>query len=167
MLHTHTHKIINEILAIPPSSQVASLIGVLFVFGTCLSVFSHFWQYPEWVGPLVMLALILILFILPLPLLKYKSRIWLGKEMVCAYCINVVISVTVLAFSLFLELSVCPWHEISLLSQLPHLYSHTHPHTFTYPPPTHTHTRSHSSPHAGSYISRSFLPCYLSRFLDR
>ena len=73
--------------SLPPSLtsslQVASLIGVLFVIGTCLSVFSHFWQYPEWVGPLVMLALIFILFVLPLPLLKHKSRLWLGKEIVC------------------------------------------------------------------------------------
>ena len=61
------------------------MIGVMFVIGTTLSVFSHFVHYPEWVGPLVMVGLILIFFLLPLPVLKHKSRLWLIKEMVCMF----------------------------------------------------------------------------------
>lgn len=70
-------------------SQVASMIGVLFVLGTCISTFAFFLHYPEWVGPLVMFGLILVLFVLPLPILKYKSRIWLGKELVCMDLYNI------------------------------------------------------------------------------
>ena len=61
------------------------MLGVLLVLGVVLSTFAFFLHYPEWVGPLVMLGLILILFLLPLPLLKHKSRIWLGKEIVRLY----------------------------------------------------------------------------------
>ena len=71
-----------------PPLQIASLIGVVFMIGACLSILSHFWHYAEWVGPLGMLFLIVVLFALPLPLLKHKSRIWLSKEMVCTTTVN-------------------------------------------------------------------------------
>ena len=48
------------------------------MLGLYLSVFAYWLDYPEWVGPLVMLAMLTILFVFPIPI-YHKSRIWLSK----------------------------------------------------------------------------------------
>lgn len=62
--------------------EVASLLGVFLFIGLFLFVFSYWLGIPGWVGPLVMFGLLFLAFVLPLPLLYSRSRIWLGKELV-------------------------------------------------------------------------------------
>ena len=59
--------------------QIASLVGVFFMVGVYLTVFSYWLSYPEWVGPLVMLCMMSLLFAIPVPFFYYRSRIWLTK----------------------------------------------------------------------------------------
>ena len=57
-------------------------MGVICFIGLYLYVFSYWLGIPGWVGPLVVFGLIAAIFIVPLPILYMRSRIWLGKEMV-------------------------------------------------------------------------------------
>lgn len=54
------------------------------IFTICLNfyLFSDIMGVPEFIAPLVCWVLTLVLFFLPLPILYYRSRIWLMKEMV-------------------------------------------------------------------------------------
>jgi len=65
-----------------PSPQVSSLLGVIWFIGLYFFVFSYWLGIPGWVGPIVMFALILVVFVLPLPVFYFRSRIWLGKHLV-------------------------------------------------------------------------------------
>ena len=49
------------------------------MLGVFLTLFSYMLHYPAWVGPLVMMGLMGILFALPLPILYHRSRLWLAK----------------------------------------------------------------------------------------
>lgn len=69
--------------------QIASLVGVIFMVGVYLTVFSYWLGYPEWVGPLVMLGLISALFTVPIPLLYYRSRLWLSK--ICVRDLGIIV----------------------------------------------------------------------------
>ena len=60
---------------------MASLAGVIWCSGLLLFIFSHWLGIPEYIGPIVGLALTLICFLLPLPVLYHSSRLWLIKEL--------------------------------------------------------------------------------------
>eukprot|EP00731_Ephydatia_muelleri_P024814 Em0016g1085a len=61
--------------------EVASLLGVLGVIGGYLLVFSYWLNIPAYVGPLVSYLLIVGVVLLPLPVFRPRSRIWLLKEL--------------------------------------------------------------------------------------
>lgn len=47
--------------------------------GVYLTVFSHWLgDYPEWVGPVVMLGLLVTIFIFPVPI-YHRPRLWLVR----------------------------------------------------------------------------------------
>ena len=66
----------------PLTLQVASVVGVIFILGVYLTVFSYWLNIPDWVGPVIMLGLIPGFILIPLPILYWKSRLWLLKKMV-------------------------------------------------------------------------------------
>lgn len=66
--------------------EIASLLGVLGVIGAYLLVFSYWIHIPAYVGPLVSYILIFGLLLLPLPIFRPRSRIWLIKELVRICC---------------------------------------------------------------------------------
>lgn len=70
-------------------SQVSSFIGILFMVGVFLTLFSAIGGYPKWVGPLVMIGLMAILFAIPLPILYYRSRLWLANVCVSLFAVHV------------------------------------------------------------------------------
>lgn len=61
--------------------EVASLMGVIFSIGLLIFLFSDWLNIPEYIGPLFIWVLTLIIFFLPLPIFYHQSRIWLMKEL--------------------------------------------------------------------------------------
>ncbi len=65
-------------------------MGVIFLVGVYFTVFSYWLSMPEWAGPVIMLGLVLILVLNPLPIVYFRSRMWLLRKLVsmCIVRIN-------------------------------------------------------------------------------
>ena len=59
--------------------QVAGMVSVIWMIGIYLIAFAPWLHIPVYVGPLVMYGLLLCVLCLPLPVLHYRSRLWLLK----------------------------------------------------------------------------------------
>lgn len=62
--------------------QVAGMVSVIWMIGIYLIAFAPWLHIPVYVGPLVMYGLLLCVLCLPLPVLHYRSRLWLLKTLV-------------------------------------------------------------------------------------
>lgn len=62
--------------------QVAGVVSVIWMIGIYLIAFAPWLHIPVYVGPLVMYGLLLSVLCLPLPVLHYRSRLWLLKTLV-------------------------------------------------------------------------------------
>ena len=62
--------------------QIASLMGVIWIFCVYLFVFADWLNIPHVVGPSVILLVIPAILFLPLPIFYWRSRLWLIRILV-------------------------------------------------------------------------------------
>ena len=63
-------------------SKVAGIVSVIWIACFLLIAFAPWLHIPVYLGPLVMYVVLVVALCLPLPILQYRSRLWLLKKLV-------------------------------------------------------------------------------------